>query len=146
MALLVNPTNPQTETLLRNVQAAARASGLQLHMLNASTEGEFDKVFATLSQLRAEGLVIGSDVLFTTSMDRLAALTVRHAIPAAFQNRDFVSAGGLMSYGGSTTASYIQSGVYTARILKGEKPADRGPSRTYGGHGPLPDGPCRLVR
>jgi putative tryptophan/tyrosine transport system substrate-binding protein len=124
MALLVNPANPQTDTLSRNLQAAARTSGLQLHVLNASTESEFDKVFATLGQLRADGLVIGSDVLFSTSSDRLAALTVRHAVPAIFQNREFAAAGGLMSYGGSVTDSYRQAGIYIARILKGEKPAD----------------------
>ena len=124
MALLVNPANPQTEILSRNLQAAARMSGLQLHVLNASTEGEFDKVFATLGQLRADGLVIGSDVIFSVSNDQLTALTVRHAVPAIFQNREFAAAGGLMSYGGSVTDSYRQAGIYTARILKGEKPAD----------------------
>jgi putative ABC transport system substrate-binding protein len=124
MALLVNPTNPQTDTLSRNTQAAARTSGLQLHVLNASTEDEFDKVFATLGQLRPDGLVIGSDVLFSTSSHRLAAMTVRHAVPAIFQNREFAAAGGLMSYGASVTESYHQAGVYIARILKGEKPAD----------------------
>jgi putative ABC transport system substrate-binding protein len=124
MVLLVNPANPQTDILSRNLQAAARASGLQLHVLNASTEREFDTVFATLSQLRAGGLIIGSDVLFTTSSGQLAALTVRHRLPAVFQNRDFAVAGGLMSYGGSITEQYSQAGVYTGRILKGEKPAD----------------------
>jgi putative tryptophan/tyrosine transport system substrate-binding protein len=124
MALLVNPTNPQTDTLSRNTQAAARASGLQLHVLNASTEREFDTVFERVIQLRAGGLIIGSDVLFTTWIEQLAALALRHAVPAVFQNRAFVSAGGLMSYGGSTTESYRQIGVYTARILTGVKPAD----------------------
>jgi len=124
MALLVNPTNPQTDTLSRNTQAAARASALQLHVLNASTEREFDTVFAKVAQLRADGLIIGSDVLFTTWIEQLAALTLRHAVPAVFQNRAFVSAGGLMSYGGNTTESYRQIGLYTARILKGEKPAE----------------------
>jgi putative ABC transport system substrate-binding protein len=124
MALLVNPTNPQTDTLTRNLQAAARTFGLQLHVLNASTERDFDTVFATLSQLRVDGLIIGSDVLFTTWSGQLAALTVRHAVPAVFQNREFAEAGGLMSYGGSVTDSYRQAGVYTGRILKGEKPAD----------------------
>jgi putative ABC transport system substrate-binding protein len=124
MALLVNPTNPQTDTLTRNLQAAARTFGLQLHVLNASTEREFDTVFATLGQLRADGLIIGSDVLFNTQSEQLAALTVRHAMPAVFQDRAFAAAGGLMSYGGSGTDSYRQAGLYTGRILKGEKPAD----------------------
>ena len=124
MALLVNPTNPQTDALSRNTQAAARASGLELYVLNASTEREFDPVFAKVIQLRAGGLIIGSDVLFTTGIEQLAALTLRHAVPAVFQNRTFASAGGLMSYGGSITDSYRQIGVYSGRILKGEKPAD----------------------
>ena len=93
-------------------------------VLNASTEREFDTVFATLSQLRVDGLIIGSDVLFTTRSEQLAALTVRHKMPAVFQDRGFAAAGGLMSYGGSVTDSYHQAGVYTGRILKGEKPAD----------------------
>jgi putative tryptophan/tyrosine transport system substrate-binding protein len=124
MALLVNPTNPQTDTLIRNLQAAARTFGLELHVLNASTESEFDTVFATLDQLRADGLIIGSDVLFTTRSEQLASLTVQHTMPAIFQDRAFAAAGGLMSYGGSVTDPYRQAGVYTARILKGEKPAD----------------------
>ena len=124
MALLVNPTNPQTDTLSKNLQAAARTFGLQLHVLNASTEREFDTVFATLNQLRADGLIIGSDVSFTTWIEQLAALTVRHTVPAIFQERGFAAAGGLMSYGGSITDEYRQAGVYTGRILKGEKPAD----------------------
>jgi putative tryptophan/tyrosine transport system substrate-binding protein len=124
IALLVNPTNPQTDTLIRNLQAAARTFGLELHVLNASTESEFDTVFATLDQLRADGLIIGSDVLFTTRSEQLASLTVQHTMPAIFQDRAFAAAGGLMSYGGSVTEPYGQAGVYTARILKGEKPAD----------------------
>jgi putative ABC transport system substrate-binding protein len=124
IALLVNPTNPQTDTLIRNLQAAARTFGLELHVLNASTESEFDTVFATLDQLRADGLIIGSDVLFTTRSEQLASLTVQHTMPAIFQDRAFAAAGGLMSYGGSVTDPYRQAGVYTARILKGEKPAD----------------------
>jgi putative tryptophan/tyrosine transport system substrate-binding protein len=124
MALLVNPTNPQTDTLTRNLQAAARMFGLELHVLNASTESEFDVVFAKVDQLRADGLIIGSDVLFTTRSEQLASLTRRHTMPAIFQNREFAAAGGLMSYGGSVTDPYRQAGVYTGRILKGEKPAD----------------------
>jgi putative ABC transport system substrate-binding protein len=124
VALLVNPTNPQTEALSKNTQTAASASGLQLYVLNASTEREFDTVFAKVGQLRADGLIIGSDVLFSTGIQQLAALTLRHGVPAVFQNRDFALAGGLMSYGGSITDSYRQVGIYTARILKGEKPTN----------------------
>ena len=124
IALLVNPTNPNAETLLRDLQAAARTLGLQLHVLRASTERDFDTVFATLVQLRAGALVIGTDPLFISRSEQLAALTVRHAVPAIFQFREFAAAGGLMSYGGSSTDSYRLAGVYTGRILKGEKPAD----------------------
>jgi putative ABC transport system substrate-binding protein len=122
VALLVNPTN--TETLSRNVQAAARTFGLQLHILNASTERDFDTVFATLRQLRADGLVVVSDAFFATQSKQLAALTISHAMPAIFQDREFAAAGGLMSYMGSILDSYRQAGVYTGRVLKGEKPAN----------------------
>jgi putative ABC transport system substrate-binding protein len=124
IAVLVNPTNPFTETILKDLQAAARTLGLQLQVLHASTERDFDTAFATLLQLRADGLVIVTDALFVGRIEQLAALTVRHAVPTIFQNREFVAAGGLMSYGGSTTDSYRQAGVYTGRILKGEKPED----------------------
>jgi putative tryptophan/tyrosine transport system substrate-binding protein len=124
VALLVNPTNPQTDALSKNLQAAAHTFGLELHVLNASTEREFDTVFATLGELRVDGLIIGSDVLFTTSSGQLAALTVQHAVPAIFLEREFAAAGGLMSYGGSITDEHHQAGVYSGRILKGEKPAD----------------------
>jgi putative tryptophan/tyrosine transport system substrate-binding protein len=124
MALLVNPTNPQTDTLAKNLQAAARTFGLQLHVLNASTEREVDTVFATFDQLRADGLIVGSDVLFTTLSGQLAALTIQHAVPAIFMEREFAVAGGLMSYGGSIRDAYRQAGVYAGRILKGEMPAD----------------------
>ena len=106
------------------MQAAARSLGLELHVLNASTERDFDAVFANLVQLRAGGLVIGSDALFVARQEQLAALAVRHAVPAVFENRQFVAAGGLMSYGGSITDAYRLVGVYTGRILKGEKPGD----------------------
>lgn len=124
VAALVNPTNPQTDTLLKSMQAAAGTFGLQLHVLNASTEREFDAAFATLDQLRADGLIIGSDVFLSTWIEQLAALTVRHSVPAIFQDRAFAAAGGLMSYGGSIVDEYRQAGVYAGRILKGEKPAD----------------------
>jgi putative tryptophan/tyrosine transport system substrate-binding protein len=124
IVLLVNPTNPITEALSRSLQAAARKLGLQLHVLNASTERDFDMVFETLRGLRADGLVVVSDVLFITQSKQLAALTMRHAVPAIFQSREFAAAGGLMSYAGSITDMYRQAGAYTGRILKGEKPAD----------------------
>jgi putative ABC transport system substrate-binding protein len=125
VALLVNPTNPETETELRGTQAAASALGLQLHILHASTELDFDTVFAALHQMPAGVLVISSNDPFLISRgEQLAALAVRHAVPAIFQFREFVAAGGLMSYGGSITDAYRQAGVYAGRILKGEKPGD----------------------
>jgi putative tryptophan/tyrosine transport system substrate-binding protein len=123
MALLVNPTNPLAETLSRDMEAAARSLGLHLHVLHASTERDLDTVFATLIQLQVSGLVIASaDGFFNSRPEQLAALTVRHAVPTIYQNRDFAAAGGLMSYGGSNRESYRTAGIYTGRILKGEKP------------------------
>jgi putative tryptophan/tyrosine transport system substrate-binding protein len=125
MALLVNPTGPTlAEATSTNLQAASRTLGLQLEVLNASTEGDFNAVFAKLVQLRAGGLVIGSDPFFTSRSEQLAALSVRHAVPTIYQYREFAVAGGLLSYGGSLTSSYREAGVYIGRILKGEKPAD----------------------
>ena len=124
IALLLNPTNAVAETQSNDLLAAARTLGLELHVLHASTEGEFEPAFARLMQLRAGGLVIGTDGFLVSRSERLAALTLRHALPTIFQYRAFAEAGGLMSYGGSVTDSYRLSGVYTGRILKGEKPAD----------------------
>jgi putative ABC transport system substrate-binding protein len=125
IAALVNPTTPVlAETMTRDLQAATRTLGLQLHVLHASSERDFDTVFASLVQLRAGGLVIGADALFNSRSEQLAALTVRHAVPAIYQFREFVSAGGLMSYGTTVVDTYRPLGVYTGRILKGEKPAE----------------------
>jgi putative ABC transport system substrate-binding protein len=124
VALLINPTHPAAETLSKDLHAAARTLGLELLVLHASTQHDFDMVFATLAQVRAGALVIGADPFFTSQSEQLAALTVHHAVPAIFQYRAFAAAGGLMSYGGELTEPYRQVGVYTGRILKGEKPAD----------------------
>jgi putative ABC transport system substrate-binding protein len=124
IAVLVNPTNPNTETQLKELQAAARTLGVQLQVLHATTERDLDTVFATLAQLRAGALVIGADTFFISRIEQLAALTLRHAVPAIFQERAFAAAGGLMSYGGSTPDTYRLAGNYTGRILKGDKPAD----------------------
>jgi putative ABC transport system substrate-binding protein len=97
---------------------------VQLHVLHASTENDFDTVFATLVQLRTGALVIGNDTFFISRSERLAALALRHAVPAAYQFRAFAAAGGLLSYGSGLTDLYRLVGVYTGRILKGEKPAD----------------------
>jgi putative ABC transport system substrate-binding protein len=124
VAVLLNPTSPTAESQLKQLQEAARTLALQPHVLHASTEGEFDKVFAALLQLRPKGLVVASDTFFATHSEQLAALTARNALPAIHQSRDFALAGGLMSYGGSFVESHRQAGVYTGRILKGDKPAD----------------------
>ena len=125
MALLVNPNDPvNAEIQSREALAAAHTLGLKLHVLNASTENDFDSVFANLIHLRAGGLVICGDALFNSRTKQLAALTVQHAVPAVYQWREFVAAGGLLSYGGSGTDAYRLAGVYTGRILKGDKPAD----------------------
>jgi putative ABC transport system substrate-binding protein len=125
IALLVNPTDRTlAETLLQEVLQAARALGLELHVLHASTEHDFDTVFATLAQRRAGALVIGADSFFISRSKQLAALAVRCAIPASFYFREFVVAGGLMSYGSSFTETHRLAAVYVDRILKGDKPAD----------------------
>ena len=104
IALLVNPTSPDiTKTVSRDLEAAARILGLQLHILNASTDGDFDTVFAALIQLRVGALMIAPDLFFITRHEELATLTIRHALPAITQYREFATAGGLMSYGGSIT-------------------------------------------
>jgi putative ABC transport system substrate-binding protein len=124
IVLIVNPTNPNAETESRDLQAAARILGLQLHILHASTERDFDAAFATSVKLRAGGLVIGADQFFNSRSEGLAALALHHAVPAIYQSREFAAAGGLMSYGSSTTDTFHLAGVYTGRVLKGEKPAD----------------------
>jgi putative ABC transport system substrate-binding protein len=124
-AVLVNPTNPKNaEESSKDLQAAARALGLRLHVVNASTERDFDEAFATCERLRAGGLVIANETFFANRSKQLAALAVRRGIPAVHQSQEFAVAGGLMSYGGDVTQSHSQAGVYTGRILKGEKPAD----------------------
>jgi putative ABC transport system substrate-binding protein len=125
VALLVNPTSTAlAETTTRELEAAARTLGLELHVLHASSEREIDAAFATLIQLRAGALVIGADPLFTSRSEQLAALTIRHRVPAIYQFREFVSTGGLMAYGSTVLDTYRPLGVYTGRILKGEKPAE----------------------
>jgi putative ABC transport system substrate-binding protein len=124
IAVLVNPTNPNTEMELNGLQAAAHMLGVKLHILHASTERDFDTVFMTWPQLRAGALVIGVDGFFVSRSEQLAALALRHAVPAIYQFRRFASAGGLMSYGTSIADVYRLAGIYTGRILKGEKPAD----------------------
>jgi putative ABC transport system substrate-binding protein len=124
VAALVNPNTPAAETQSTDLQTAARSLGLKLHVLHASSERDFDTVFASLLQLGAGGLVVGNDTFFSTRSEQLAALALRHGVPAIFQYRQFVEAGGLMSYGGDLADNYRLTGVYTGRVLKGENPAD----------------------
>jgi putative ABC transport system substrate-binding protein len=109
---------------VRDANAAARALGFELHVLHASTESDFDTAFDAFKQLRAGGLVIGIDPFFTSRNGQLGALTVRHQVPAIYQYPEFTAAGGLMSYGGTRTDLSRELGIYTGRILHGEKPAD----------------------
>ena len=125
VGLLVNPANPTlSETETNGAMSAAHSFSITLHVLNARNEGDFEGVFAKLSELGAGGLVVGADPLFTSRSARLGELAARHAVPAIFENRSFAAAGGLASYGGNLIDSYRLTGVYVARILKGEKPAD----------------------
>jgi putative ABC transport system substrate-binding protein len=124
IALLVNPNNPNTEPMIRDVQEAARTKGVQLPILKAESESEIDAAFASLVQLQAGGLVVGTDPFFNSRREQLVALAARHAVSAIYEWREFAAAGGLMSYGGSVTEPYRLVGIYVGRILKGEKPAD----------------------
>jgi len=124
IALLLNPANPSSLNWARDVQDAARTLGLNIHVLNARTEADLDTAFATMSDLRPGGLAIAPDPFFTGHGQKLAAMTARQMIPTIYQGREFVEAGGLMSFGGSFPDSYRQLGIYAGRMLKGEKPAD----------------------
>ena len=124
IAALVNPANPQTEADIIQAQQAARVLGLQLHILRASTAGDIYTAFATLVQRHAGALLIEGDGFFTVRMKQLVVLTARHAIPTIYQGRDFPDTGGLMSYGANRLDAVRLAGVYSGRILNGEKPAD----------------------
>src|SRR5262249_18600753 len=123
IALLVNPTNPSTERVVRAVGKAAQANGVQLHILKASTESEIDAAFAALVQRQAGGLVVSFDPFFSGRREQLVALAERHAVPAIY-GREYAAAGGLISYGTSATGVYRQLGIYAGKILNGAKPAD----------------------
>ena len=124
VGFLVNPADPRTEIQVRDMQEAARVLGLQIHALNASTEAEIDAVFAALLQLRAGALIVGTGELFNSRPGQLTALAARHKVPVIYQLREYAAAGGLISYGTSITDAYRLGGIYTGRVLKGEKPAD----------------------
>jgi ABC-type uncharacterized transport system substrate-binding protein len=124
IALLVNPTSPVAEPQTRDTQAAARALGVRLAVLSAATENDFDHVFASLTQQGADALLVSADPLFASRREQLVALAARHAIPALYDIREFVEAGGLMSYGTVLGDGYYKGGNYIARILKGTNPVD----------------------
>ena len=123
MGMLVNPDNPDAEAQSRDAQAAARKLGLELHIVHARTERDFGAVFATLVKLRAGALVIAPDAIFNNWSQQLGTLTLHYAVPAISPYRDFAAASGLMSYGTNIANMFHQLGVYTGRVLKGEKPA-----------------------
>jgi putative tryptophan/tyrosine transport system substrate-binding protein len=124
IALLVNPNSPAAERIIGDMQEAARPKGVRLHILKAGAEGDFETAFASLVQLQAGALVVGTDAFFASRRSELVALAARHAIPAIYDWREFASAGGLISYGPSFPAAFRQAGIYAGRILKGAKPAD----------------------
>jgi putative tryptophan/tyrosine transport system substrate-binding protein len=124
IAYLVNPANPEAEAETKDVSAAAGALGFELHVLNASSEREIDAAFATLIQLHSGALLTGSDPLLFSRGNQIAALSIRHAVPAIFVSRENAVAGGLASYGTSIPDAYRQAAIYVGRILKGAKPAD----------------------
>jgi putative ABC transport system substrate-binding protein len=124
IALLVNPNSLSAERIIGDGQEAARAKGVQLHILKAGAEGEFETAFASLVQQHAGALVVGSDTLFNARRKELVALAAHHAVPAIYEFRESVEAGGLISYGPSPTGIYRQVGTYAGKILKGAKPAD----------------------
>src|SRR5229473_1378629 len=124
IALLVNPTAPIAKPVIREVQEAARAKGMQLHILKVTTESEIDAAFASLVQMHADALVVSTDPFFFSRRDQLLMLATHHAVPAMYYLREFVAAGGLISYGTSFTSLFRQVGIYAGKILNGAKPAD----------------------
>jgi putative ABC transport system substrate-binding protein len=124
IALLVNPDNPGVDPMVRAVQEAARAKGVQLPILKASSAGEIDAAFASLGHLRAGAVLVGNDPFFASRRDQIVALTSRYAVPAMHEWRETVEAGGLISYGASLAGAYRQLGIYAGKVLNGAKPAD----------------------
>jgi putative tryptophan/tyrosine transport system substrate-binding protein len=122
--VLLNTANPNTEVVKRGAEGAARSLGLQVRFFDARSERDLESAFVAAAQARADGLIMGPDPLFTNFGAPLAALTIRYKLPTIYQFREFAAAGGLMSYSGSIVEAYRQTGVYTGRILRGEKPGD----------------------
>jgi len=124
VGFLINPRNPTSESQTRDVEVAARALGVELLILNADSERNIEAAFASFIQQHVSAVILGTDSLFVSRRDQLVGLAARHAIPAIYFLREFADIGGLMSYGGNLTDAYRLAGVYTGRILKGEKPTD----------------------
>ena len=124
VAVLINPQGPDAESQLKDVPSAAQLIGQPIHLVNASSQDEIDTAFATISQMQAGALLVGADPFFNDRRNQIVALAARPSFPAIYELREFVIAGGLMSYGASITDAYRQAGIYVGRILKGEKPAD----------------------
>jgi putative ABC transport system substrate-binding protein len=124
VALLVNPNNPLTERVTKDVQAAAASTGHRIHIVAANSENDFGRAFVMIDEIAANAVIVGADPFFWSRRDQLVALTARHAIPAIFELREFAAVGGLMSYGASIADGYRQAGIYTGRILRGTKPSD----------------------
>jgi putative tryptophan/tyrosine transport system substrate-binding protein len=124
IAVLINPKNPNAGAMSKEIPEAARTVGQKIHTLTASTERDLDAAFKTASQLGAGALLVAADPFFNSRRDYIVALAARHAIPAMYEQREFALAGGLMSYGTNLSHGYRQTGLYTGRVLKGEKPAD----------------------
>ena len=124
IALLVNPNSPSAERVTQEVQQAARAKGVRLHVLKASNESEIDTAFASLVHLHAGALVVGADPSLTNRREQLVALASRHAVPSIYAWREFAASGGLISYGPSLTSAFRLVGHYAGKVLKGAKPGD----------------------
>jgi putative ABC transport system substrate-binding protein len=124
IGLLANPDNPNAGPVRKDVQEAAHVTGQQIYVVNAKNERDFEPAFGVLVQQRAGGLVVASDPYLLSQREQLVALSARHTIPTIYEFREFVTAGGLMSYGSNIAGAYRQAGVYVGRILKGEKPTD----------------------
>ena len=124
IAMLVNPSDPNAERFINEMEQVARAKGVNLRILKAGTEGEIDDAFASLVQLRADGLIVSPNAFFVSRREQLVALATRYAVPAIYSRRQFATAGGLISYGSSLTAVYRRMGIYVGKILNGAKPAD----------------------
>jgi putative tryptophan/tyrosine transport system substrate-binding protein len=124
ITMLINPNYPATSAEMRDVQAGARSLGLQINLLNASTSREIDSALATFVSKRPDALFVGGDPFLLGQRDLIVSLAARHAVPTTYPQREYVDAGGLMSYGTSVPDGYRQAGIYTGRILRGTKPAE----------------------